>query len=158
VSWTFQFNVLFAIQNIENISFENLNRLPNSILEKIFSSPDLHVLNEDILFDLIIQLIITDSNWKCLSKTIYFAYVSQKMLDSFFEIFLAQDIDEDLFKSLKSWILCGIFPPKLSSHQYKWKQQPSTISRFEITGQNQKLKEENEQFKQEIDLLKNIPE
>jgi hypothetical protein len=37
----FNANLLFLIQNIESISIENLNRFPNSILEKIFLSTNL---------------------------------------------------------------------------------------------------------------------
>jgi hypothetical protein len=93
---------LLLIQNIENISIENLNRLPNSILEKIFSSPDFQIINEDYLFNLIIQLINIDQTRKYLLKTIKFPYVSSHLLKSFFENFSVCDLDDDLFESLKN--------------------------------------------------------
>jgi hypothetical protein len=145
-------HVLFLIQNIENISIENLNRLPNSLLEKIFSSPDLQIVNEDFLFDRICQLIHIDKNKKYLLKTVKFPYVSSHLLKDFFGNFSVYDLDEDLFEPLKNRIFCDIFSPSSPPALTRWKEKPILLSLKEISNENQKLKKENELLKNSLRL------
>jgi hypothetical protein len=50
-------SITILIQNFAQLSFDDLNQLPNSVLIRIFSSTDLIVEDENTLFKLIIQLI-----------------------------------------------------------------------------------------------------
>jgi hypothetical protein len=97
----FQSYLIFLISNIENISIDHLNSLPNFILDQILNSETLIVPNEDFLFHLITQLISLNKNRIILLKYIQFQFVSADLLTRFFQNFSSFDLDFDVFESLK---------------------------------------------------------
>jgi hypothetical protein len=85
--------------------------MSNFVLEKLFQSTQLQVDNEDILFDLVVDLIGRDPNRKILLRTIFFTGVSSSRLINYFNTFPVEEIDSDLFESLKIRLFCDVFQP-----------------------------------------------
>jgi hypothetical protein len=71
------------IQQLEQISFEGLNRISNSKLLKTLSSEDLVIEKEDYLSNIITEMIRKDRHRVILLKDIHFEYVSSISLKSF---------------------------------------------------------------------------
>jgi radical SAM superfamily enzyme len=90
-----------VIQNIEQIEIHQLLCLSNFVLEQIFNSHQLQIENENYLFNLVIELIKKDSNRKVLLKSIFYPGVSSSLLISYFRDFPIEEIDYNLFNSLK---------------------------------------------------------
>jgi hypothetical protein len=76
----FQQSLSIIIQNLSLISFDDLDKLPNSHLLKIFSTESLSIESEDYLFQLIIDLIEKDKSRILLLKTVHLEFVSSYLL------------------------------------------------------------------------------
>jgi hypothetical protein len=82
--------------------------LPNFVLEQLVQSPQLQVESEDVLFDLVIDLIERDPNRKSIVKNIYFPGASPIRLINFFDNYSFEEVDFDLFESIKVRLFCNI--------------------------------------------------
>jgi hypothetical protein len=89
------------IQHFNSLTFKDFDKLTNSQLLKIFSSESLQIENEDYLLDLIMNMINKDKNRMILLQTIRFEFVSSHLLKSLFNYIFNDEIDFELFESLK---------------------------------------------------------
>jgi hypothetical protein len=136
----FDNSMAILIHHFSEIKPEQFLKLSNLVLEQLFQSSQLQVEDEDTLFDLVADLIGRDPNRKSLLKTIYFPGVSSSRLTNYFNIFSAEDIDSDLFESIKTHLFCDIFPTKFCSIIAMAKSSDITFKRgnrrnFRITSQ-----------------------
>jgi hypothetical protein len=69
------------IQNFDLISFDDLNKLSNSHLLKIFSSENFQIENEDSLFQLIMKMIEENKNRMILLQTLHFEFASSEFIN-----------------------------------------------------------------------------
>jgi hypothetical protein len=126
----FNQSMLIIIQNFNLISFDDLNRFSNSHLLKIFSSESLQIENEDYLFQLIIQMIEEDKNRIILLKTVHLEFVSSDLLKKFFENIQNDEIDFELFESLKKRLFSDYSNQRQIEN--RWKTKPKILSQQEI--------------------------
>jgi hypothetical protein len=159
------------IHHFTELNFDQFLKLPNSILEKLFQSAQLQIDNEDILFQLIIQLIERDSNRKVLLKSIFFSGVSSNLLNSFFKNFPVEEVVSGLFESLKARLFCDVLRPRSLPLPSRWRNLSLFHSKEEIENifklyQNpfqqstdsaeliQSLIKENEEMKHQLQEVK----
>jgi hypothetical protein len=116
----FEQSLSILTSHFSEIRIENLNKLPNFILESLFQSPQFQIDNEDILFNLVIDLIKRNPNRKSLLKIIYFPAVSTSLLINYFNNFPVEDIDSNLFESFKARFFCDIIMPNSIPFQLRW--------------------------------------
>jgi hypothetical protein len=107
----FEKSMEILIGHFSEIRFDQFLKIPNMILEQLFQSPQLQVDHEDILCDLVIDLIGRDPNRKSLLKLIYFPGVSSSHLINYFNNFRAEEIDYNLFESIKIQLFCDVLKP-----------------------------------------------
>jgi hypothetical protein len=96
----------------------------------LLQSPQLQVDSEDILFDLVVDLIGSDPNRKILLRTIFFPDVSSSRLINYFNTLPVEEMDSDLFESLKIRLLCDVFQPN-SVPSSRWRNPPTFRSKEE---------------------------
>jgi hypothetical protein len=127
----FDESLAILIHHFSDIRLDQFLKLSNFVLEQLFQSPQFQIDNENILFNLVVDLIGRDPNRKILLKLIYFPYVSTPLLINFFANLPVEEIDSDLFDSLKARLFCEvcILNSLLSS---RWRNAPSLRSREEI--------------------------
>jgi hypothetical protein len=121
-----------VIQNLERIEIDQLLSLPNDILEKVFKSDQLQIEAEDYLFNLILELIKRDSNRKVLLKSVFYPGVSTSLLISYFKDFPVEEIDFDLFNSLKERIFSDVFLSDPFPSSNRWRNPPKSQSKKEV--------------------------
>jgi hypothetical protein len=121
-----------VIQSIEQIGIEQLLCLSNFVLEQIFKSDQLQIENEDYLFSLVVRLIEKDSNRKILLNSIFFPGVSSSLLISYFKDYPIEDLDSDLFESLKQRLFCDVLLPTSLPSSTRWRKPPKLLSTKEI--------------------------
>jgi hypothetical protein len=142
------------IQKFSSISFDDLCKIPNSPLLKIFASESLQIENEDYLFKLITSMIKEDKKRMVLLKSVYLDYVSGDLLKEFFENVPNEEIDFALLESLKKRAFANYSDRDRLSK--RWKTKPKVLSQTEIIKQ---MKKENESLQQRnLDLEKAIEE
>jgi hypothetical protein len=127
----FDKNLEILIQHFPEIRPDQFLKFSNFVLEKLLQSPKLQVDNEDILFNLIVELITRDSSRKILLKSIYFPAVSTSHLINFFNSFPAEEVDSDLFESLKTRLFCEVLQPN-SLPPFRWRNHPTFRSKEDI--------------------------
>jgi hypothetical protein len=149
----FNESIEILIQHFSGIRPEQFLKLSNFVLEKVFQSPQLQVDNEDFLFDLAVDLIGRDPNRKSLLKTIYFPGVSVSRLFNFFNNFPAEEIDSDLFESLKTRLFCEVYQSN-SLPSKRWRNHPTILSKEEIDKIFQMIQDHLHQTKNPLHLLK----
>jgi hypothetical protein len=84
------------------------------------------------LFKLIVRLIKADSNKKEYLKIVHFPFVSSPLLIQFFGNFPIEEVDSDLFQSLKMRLFCDIAAPNSEPPMNRWKSFPNFLSREDI--------------------------
>jgi hypothetical protein len=131
-SQIFDQSLSILINHFSEISFEQLIKLPNFMLEKLFQSPQFQIENEDILFNLVVDLIGQDPNRKSLLKIIYFPAVSTSLLINYFNNFPVEEIDSDLFESFKTRFFCDVFMSSSLPFQSRWRNTPASRTKEEI--------------------------
>jgi hypothetical protein len=104
----FNHSITILTQHFEEITIDQFNYLTNFTLEMIFTNEELQYENENYLFDIVAKLIDKDPKRKELLKMINFSFVSSSSLKQFFEDFPLDEIDFDLFSSLKGRLLHDI--------------------------------------------------
>jgi hypothetical protein len=114
------------IQHFPSLSFEDLNQFPNSHLMEIFGSNYLQIENEDYLFNLIMKMIEEDKSRISLLGAVQVAYVSENLLNDFFEKISTNDIDLELLESMKKKIVDG--NTNLEKLSQRWKTTPNSLS------------------------------
>jgi hypothetical protein len=122
-------SISLIIQHFNLISFEDLNKLSNPHLLKIFSSDSLQLECEDYLFQIIIHMIKEDKNRMILLKTIHFEFVSSELMKTFFDHIHFDEIDIELFESLKKRLFSDY--SVLNVLTTRWKSKPSILSQKE---------------------------
>jgi hypothetical protein len=166
-----QFNqrLSIIIQNFHLLSFYDLKQLSNDHLLKIFSSDSFQIETEDHLFQLIVSMVEEDNNRIILLKTVHFEFVSSHLLKKFFENIQYQEIDIDLFESLKK----KLFEDYSNQQRLlkRWESKPKYLSEMETNdifgildsyfeeerNPVEKIKllvDQNKQFQEEIDSFR----
>lgn len=120
------------VQNIENLSLDDLDSLTNSQLFQLFTSPKLKIENEDFLFQMTTKLIERNSSRKFLLNSIQFEFVSANLLKQYFENIYLDDIDFDLFESLKKRLFCEIIVSHSDPILDRYKSKPKIVSSGEL--------------------------
>jgi hypothetical protein len=102
-----QFNqsLEIIIQNFSSLSVDELSKLSTSHLLKIFSSESLEIESEDKLLELLISMIKENKQKIILLKTVHFEFVSSELLEKLFENISNDEIDLELFGSLKNRLI-----------------------------------------------------
>jgi hypothetical protein len=138
----------------------------------IFTNEELQYEDENYLFQIVVKLIDKDPKRKALLKMINFLFVSSSFLKQFFEDFPLDEIDFDLFSSLKCRLFHDISKSDLLPTRRRRKTQ-NILSQQEIdeffqiissnfgenihpVQQTKDLIKENQRMKQEIDKMKEI--
>jgi hypothetical protein len=121
----------------------------------LFQSPQLQVENEDVLFNLVTDLIGRDPNRKILLKLIYFPGVSTEHLVNFFSNFPADEIDSDLFESIKTRLFCDIFQPN-SLPPSRCRNPPTFRSKEEIDKIFQLLQDHFQETSNPVELIETL--
>jgi hypothetical protein len=83
----------------------NLSNIPEfsvQIFESLLCSPNLKILNENLLLQIILEKINIDSNYFCLLKYIHFAFVNSDVLINFLSEVDLINIDFSLFQNIKN--------------------------------------------------------
>jgi hypothetical protein len=93
---------------------------------KILSSDFLQIENEDYLFRIIIRMIELDKNRTILLQTIHFEFVSSHLLKQFFDNIPNDEIDFELFESLKKRLFTDYSDQEKLSK--RWKSKPKLLS------------------------------
>jgi hypothetical protein len=130
-------------------------KLPNFVLEKLFQSPQLQVDDEDFLFNLVVDLIGRDPSRKTLLKSIYFPGVSSFRLINFFTNFPPEEIDSDLFESLKTRLFCEVYLPN-SIPPSRWRNSLTPRSKEEIESIFQFLQEHFHRTTNPVQLIQSV--
>jgi hypothetical protein len=107
----FNQSIGIIIEHFSKIKLEQFLKLSNFVLEQLFQSPQFQIDHEDISFDLVTDLITRDPNRKSLLKIIYFPGVSTTRLINYFIDYSFEEIDFDLFESIKVRLFCEVFQP-----------------------------------------------
>jgi hypothetical protein len=105
----FNESMTVLIDHFSEIRTNQFLKMANFVLEKLFQSTQLQIDSENILFDLVVDLIGRDPNRKILLRTIFFPGVSFSRLISYFNTFTVEEMDYDLFESLKIRLFCDVF-------------------------------------------------
>jgi hypothetical protein len=142
-------------RHFSEISIDQFLKLSNFILEKLFQSSQFQVENEDVLFNLVADLIGRDSKRKILLKLIYFPSVSTEHIVNFFSNFPADEIDSDLFESIKTRLFCDIFQPN-SLPPSRWRSPPAFRSKEEIDKIFQLLQDYFQETSNPVELIKTL--
>jgi hypothetical protein len=119
-----------AIQNFHIISFEALNKLSNSQLLKILLLESLQIYNEDYLFKIILNMIDLDKNRMILLQTIHFEFVSSDLLKRFFGNISHNQLDFELFNSLKKRLFLDYSDSEKLSKRWKSRQKQMSFIIF----------------------------
>jgi hypothetical protein len=142
--------------NFDLISLDDLNQISTPFLLQIFSSESLQVESEDYLFQLIVNLIEKDNNRMILLKAVHFEFVSSHLLKNFFQNIYNDEIDFELFESLKKRLFTDYSDQK--SLEKMWKSKPKLISQsgtdelFNVL--NSYFQEENNPIEQAKAIIK----
>jgi FtsZ-binding cell division protein ZapB len=151
----FDESMKILIYHFSEIRTAQFLKLSNFVLEKLFQSPQLKVDNEDILFNLVVDLIGRDPNKKILIRCIFFPGVSSSHLTNFFNNFPAEEIDSDLFESLKTRLFCDIYFPH-SILPLRWLNPPIFHSKEEIDSIFQLLQYHFQQTINPVQLIQPV--
>lgn len=116
----FQNPISFLAQHFTEIPQEALFNLPLSTLQAILSSDSLLVENENILFQLLMTIISLDSNKAILLKFVKFEAVKPELLIQYFSNLTIDDIENDLWESIKKRLFFDILPDSKSNFK-RWK-------------------------------------
>jgi hypothetical protein len=117
------------IQNISTYSEHDLNLIPLDVLERIFSSQDLVIQNEDAIFALITNLINEDRNKLPLLKYIFFPAVSSHLMMPFFKKFPFEDLDFNFFETFKHFFECDVTKLNFDIDYKRWSDQPKFLTK-----------------------------
>jgi hypothetical protein len=149
------------VQNISKLSFEDLSKLSNSHLFKIFSSESLEIENEDYLFKIIAKMIQRDKNRMILLKTVHLEFVSSHLVKKFFDNIPNDEIDYETFESLKRRLFSDYSDQDQLSK--RWKTKPKILSQTEtneifdiLNSYFEDGNKPNEQIKLLIDQIKQL--
>jgi hypothetical protein len=151
----FDESIAILIQQFSEIRIDQFLKLSNFVLEKLLQSPQLRLDNEDTLFSLVVELIGRDPNRKVLLKLIYFPGVSTAHLIQFFNNFPVEEIDSDLFDSLKTRLFCDILLPN-SIPSSRWQNLPTFRSKEEIDQIFQILQDHFNNPSNQVELIKTL--
>jgi hypothetical protein len=94
------FSVL--LNNFKELSLDNFSSLPIRIVEKLFFDVNQQISDENMFFHKIIELNKITPKFRTLLKNVRFTHVSPALLKEFFKVFPIDEVDFDLFESLKS--------------------------------------------------------
>jgi outer membrane murein-binding lipoprotein Lpp len=130
----FNHSLNILVDKVDELSFQDFNRLPNYGLSRLFTHPNLRIQSENNLFEFISQSIKTDPNRKHLLKIISYPAVSSQLLIDFCSDFPFEELNSDIFEALKLRLFCDIAYPNCSVPFSRWKKPPRFISRKEIAG------------------------
>jgi hypothetical protein len=128
----FHQSLKILFEHFQDISIQTFCSIPIENLENIFSSNELILEDEDQLFNLIINLIKLDYNKKVLLKYIHFEYVSSHFIASFTQELQVEQIDIDLFESLKKGLCCDAVHSYSQIPNSRWIKQPHFLTPKEI--------------------------
>jgi hypothetical protein len=142
------------ISHLEEISIDDFRSLSNFVLEKLFSAPNLQIVNEDFLLELICKLSESDPNRKSLLKTVKFKYVSSTLLQSKLETFSLKDFDVETFESLKERLFSELLHKTLICSNSRWKNPPLFHSEEEIRQLKDTISRKDQEIKQMNDSIK----
>jgi hypothetical protein len=165
----FNHSLKVIIQNFTLISFDELSKLKNSHLIKIFSSDFLQIESEDYLFQIITKMIEKDKNRMLLLRSVKLDYVSNNLLKEFIDNISNDEIDFEFFEALKKRLFADysdqqtlskrwITKPKVLSssgiaelfgvfNSYFGKEQHPLLGTDLLIEQIKQLKQENEDLK-----------
>jgi hypothetical protein len=144
------------IQNFHLVSFDNLQKLSNLHLLKIFSSELFQIENEDHFFQLIRKMIDEDKNRKVLLKTVHFEFVSSHFLKKFFENIPIDEIDFELFESLKKRLFSDYSGQKQFAN--RWRTKPKILSETEASDILELLQSYFEEERNPLKQIKSLIE
>jgi hypothetical protein len=145
----FDQSLSIVLNHFAEIRIDQFLRLSNSVLEKLLQSPQLQFENEDFLFNLVVELIRRDSNRKILLKYLFFPGMLSSLLLPFFRDFSVEEIDPDLFESLKIRLLCNTFLLD-SFPSSRWQNSPRFLSKNEM---DENLELLHDHFQQSANLF-----
>lgn len=125
-------SIEIAVSQISQITFEQFQVIQNHALLKIFSSPNIKLLNEDSLFYLLLNLIDEDESKKILLPTIHYPFVSSNLMIQLFTKIFYDDLNPSFFESLKQRLISDISKPNSDIPFNRWNETPKFLSRNEI--------------------------
>jgi hypothetical protein len=150
----FNHSINIILENLHLMSFENFNLLQNVSLERLFTSKSSKVKNEYILFNLLLQLIQNNPSRKSLLKLISFPVVSSDSLSQYFKNISIDEIDIDLWESLKERLFSDIASPNGNIPSERWESKYRFLTREEIENIFQLLLDIFGEVKNPIDQIK----
>jgi hypothetical protein len=108
-----QFNdsIHFLLKDFDQIYLKQFLSLQNISLHHLLSSSQLKIKNEDLLLQKIMGMIDQVINRKCFLKFVRFSFVSSSLLINLFKKDFMEEIDFDLFQSLKDRLFSDIAKP-----------------------------------------------
>jgi hypothetical protein len=151
----FQKSLDILIENIEDITIDQFLQIPNENLLLLFSSSHLSIQDEDFLFNLIVRLIEQDISRKTLLQTVYFPLVSSILLKNFFQNLPIEEIDLDLFESIKQRLFCDVIFSDSLPTSTRWKKQPILVTKSEIEEISEIM---NNHFHKSVKLVESTQE
>jgi hypothetical protein len=151
----FDESLTILIRHFSEIRTDQILKLSNFILGKLFQSPQFLVDNEDTLFDLVVELIERDPNRKILLKYVYFPGVSSSHLINFLNNFPIEEIDSDLFESIKTRLFCEVLQPN-SVPSLRWRNLPTFLSKEKIDNIYQLLQDHFHDASNPVELIQTL--
>jgi hypothetical protein len=97
----FEKSIKIVAIHFYQIEVDVLEKFSFNVLEHILSSPSLKIQNETNLFQILIKLIESKSNYFSLLQYVYFCFVDSNVLNKFFSTITLYVVDFELFNIIK---------------------------------------------------------